>query len=250
MSFLASATTVGNVFRHWSQAAPQKRAVHCPDGLFRTFAQLNENINRITNRLQELGLKHGDRVAIYSRNSIEYLETFGLSKAGIVVVPLNWRLQPDELVRLIEHSESVAVLVEDHFSSVGDELQSKAQGVKHWIFIGQGKPGWQRYEDLLQDGSANEVEATIAGKDPLCLIYTSGTTGLPKGVSITHEGALCNARVAADEMLQLVHEDTTMVVMPMFHVGGMWYPVCLAKRLQVAPGKSVADQARAAKSSL
>jgi long-chain acyl-CoA synthetase len=223
MSIPAAASTVGDVFRHWSEATPQKLALHCLDGSSRTFAQLNENINRITNRLLELGVKQGERVAILSRNSIEYLETFGLSKAGIVVVPLNWRLQPEELVRLIEHSESVAVLVEDHFAFVGDAIQTKAHGVNHWITIGQKKTGWLSYEELVHDGSPCEIEAVVSGKDPLCIIYTSGTTGLPKGVSVSHGGALCNGRVAAEEMLQLVHDDTTMVVMPLFHIGGMWY---------------------------
>lgn len=223
MSIPAVASTVGEVFRHWAAVTPQKLALHCLDGRSRSFAQLNENMNRITNRLLQLGVKQGDRVAILSRNSIEYLEAYGLSKAGIVVVPLNWRLQSEELVRLLEHSESVAVLVEDHFASVGDAIQSKVKGVNHWITIGQKKTGWLSYEELAHEGSAAEIEIAVSGKDPLCIIYTSGTTGLPKGVSISHGGALCNGRVAADEMLQLVHDDTTMVVMPLFHVGGMWY---------------------------
>ena len=223
MTLPAALSTVGDVFRHWAHEQPHKVAIKTIEGKERTFFQLNENINRITNRLIAMGVKQGDRVAILSRNSPEYIETYGLSKAGIVVVPLNWRLQPDELVRLIDHSESVAVLVEDYFSATGDDLISKAKGVEHWITIGKEKADWQNYEQLLSCGSPSDVDAVVTGKDPLCIIYTSGTTGLPKGVSITHRSTMCNGRVAADEMLKIVPDDCTMVVMPLFHVGGMWY---------------------------
>lgn len=222
MSIPVAVSTVGDVFRHWARVHPNKVALRTLAGSERTFSQLDENINRITNRLLEMGVKQGDRVAILSRNSVEYIETFGLTKAGIVVVPLNWRLQPDELVRLIDHSASVAVIVEENFAETGEVLKSKAKGVSHWITIGGDKKNWLNYQQLLE-GSSAEVQKSVFPKDPLCIIYTSGTTGLPKGVSISHAGALCNGRIAADEMLQMVQDDITMAVMPMFHVGGMWY---------------------------
>jgi len=223
MSVPGKLATVGDVFRHWAKAQPDKIALENLQGAQRSFTQLNDNINRFTNRLIELGVKPGDRVAILSRNNLEYIETFGLSKAGIVVVPLNWRLQPDELLRLIAHSEAVAVLVEDFFSSTGDVLKMKASSVMHWIAMGEDKTGWHNYAQLLNTGSSREIDHVVTSKDPLCIIYTSGTTGLPKGVSISHGGALCNCRIAVDEMLQMVQDDRTMVVMPLFHVGGMWY---------------------------
>jgi acyl-CoA synthetase (AMP-forming)/AMP-acid ligase II len=223
MSIPAAGNTIGDVFRHWAKATPEKIALKTLHGVNQSFAQLNENINRLTNSLLAMGVRKGDRVAILSRNSEHYIETFGLAKAGLVVVPLNWRLQPEELVRLIDHSAAVAVLVEEHFEEAGKFLHSTSPAVNHWIRIGKDKDGWLSYEELLRTGSPEEVDIAVGQKDPLCIIYTSGTTGLPKGVSISHAGALCNARVAADEMLQMVHEDITLAVMPMFHVGGMWY---------------------------
>lgn len=223
MSIPSSVSTIGDVFRHWAHATPKKIALKTLNGVSQSFAQLNENINRLTNSLLAMGVRKGDRVAILSRNSEHYIETFGLVKAGVVVVPLNWRLQPEELARLIDHSAAVAVFVEDHFAETGDFLQSKSSGVKHWIRIGKEIEEWHSFKKLLESGSSEEVVNSVIEKDPLCIIYTSGTTGLPKGVSISHGGALCNARVAATEMLQMIHDDITLAVMPMFHVGGMWY---------------------------
>jgi long-chain acyl-CoA synthetase len=223
MSIPAAATTVGDVWRHWATAAPQKRALLSLDGESRTFGQFNEDINRLAHSLTTLGVRQGERVAILSRNSLATLEVFGLAKAGIVLVPLNWRLPAEELGRLIDHSEAVAVFVEDHFAAVAEVLRARAGSVRHWIALGEDRPGWHSHGQLLREGSPQEVPVSVSPKDPLCIIYTSGTTGQPKGVSISHGGALCNARVAADEMLQLVHEDSTLVVMPLFHVGGMWY---------------------------
>lgn len=223
MSIPVTVSSVGDVFRHWAKDQPNKVALKTLAGAECTFSELDQNINRITNRLLEMGVKQGDRVAILSRNRIEYLETFGLTKAGIVVVPLNWRLQPDDVLRLIDHSQSVAVLVEDNFSEIGEVLKLKATGVKHWITIGKEKKNWLNYRQLLDAGARTDISALVNPKDPLCIIYTSGTTGLPKGVSISHAGALNNCRTAADEMLKMVQDDITMAVMPLFHVGGMWY---------------------------
>jgi len=223
MSLLAAATTLGDVLRGHAVQRPHKVALETLSGGATTFLQLNERVNRLCDAVSRLGVHRGARAAILSRNRPEYIEVYGLSKTGLIVVPLNWRLAPAELAKLIAHSAPEVVFVDDEHRHIIDGLRAQFPSVRHFIAIGLGGEGWRGYEELLASGRANEPQQVASAGDVLCLIYTSGTTGAPKGVAITHAGALGNARTAAGEMLELTEQDHTMAVMPLFHAGGMWY---------------------------
>ena len=89
---LANARTVGDVLRLNAHLNGGRTAFESPNGLAVTFQQFYERVNRLTNCIHALGLKRGARVAILSRNRIEYVEFYGVTKAGYIAVPLNWRL--------------------------------------------------------------------------------------------------------------------------------------------------------------
>ena len=91
---------LGDVLRGHSQLRPAKVAVETLDGRSVTFAQLNSRVNSLVASVSTVGISKGARVAILARNMPEYLEVFGLAKAGIVVVPLNWRLTSAEIAKL------------------------------------------------------------------------------------------------------------------------------------------------------
>jgi acyl-CoA synthetase (AMP-forming)/AMP-acid ligase II len=188
-----------------------------------TFRQFNERVNRLTNSIHALGLKRGARVAILSRNRVEYVEFYGITKAGYIAVPLNWRLTPEEITGLIRDSGPELLIADEHHRDMVEGNRHAWPSVTHFVLLGSGTDFWLPYEGLLSDSSTSEPAFTALPDDVLCLIYTSGTTGAPKGVAISHRGALGNCRVAASEMLALGEADRTMAVMPLFHVGGMWY---------------------------
>lgn len=223
MSVLASAATLGDVLRDHAAHRPHKLALETLQGGAINFGQLNERVNRLCDAVVALGVARSARVAILSRNRPEYIEVYGLSKAGFIVVPLNWRLAATELARLLAHSAPEILFVDEEHRQVAESLRERLPSVHHFVAIGQGSDGWRNYDELLASGSPQEPVQAASAQDVLCLIYTSGTTGAPKGVAITHAGALGNARTAAGEMLRLTEQDHTMAVMPLFHAGGMWY---------------------------
>lgn len=223
MTPLETARNCAELFGLLAQAWPDKPALETLDGESRSFAMLHERTNRLSHALATKGLAKGDRVAILAHNCAQYIEVFGLAKAGAVIVPLNWRLAPQELLRLLSHSLPKVVVVDAQHQGVLEALKPELPQVEQWVVIGEGRPGWMGYEDLLQQGAADELQVSLSGRDPVCIVYTSGTTGAPKGVTLTHASALGNTRVAAREMLGLSEKDRTMAVMPLFHVGGMWY---------------------------
>jgi long-chain acyl-CoA synthetase len=220
---LANARTVGDVLRLNAHRNGGRTAFETSNGHSVTFRQFNERVNRLTNSIHALGLKRGARVAILSRNRVEYVEFYGITKAGYIAVPLNWRLTPEEITGLIRDSGPELLIADEHHRDMVERNRHAWPSVTHFVLLGGGTDFWLPYEDLLTDASTSEPAMAALPDDVLCVIYTSGTTGAPKGVAISHRGALGNCRVAASEMLALGEADRTMAVMPLFHVGGMWY---------------------------
>lgn len=214
---------LGDVMRLNAALRPDKTALVAPDGTARSFGELNARVNALNHSLAALGVGKGDRVAILSRNRIEFVETYGLSKSGIVVVPLNWRLAAPEVAKLLDHSGPVVLIIEEAFAEFIEPLRDRLQTVAHFVLVGGSRPGWLNYESLVQGGSAEEPAAKVNADDAMCLLYTSGTTGAPKGVVLTHAAVMEDCRAVVTEMFGLREDDVTLAVMPLFHVGGMWY---------------------------
>ena len=188
-----------------------------------SFAAVNARINRLANALVGLGLAHGDRVAVLSRNRTELFEVYGVAKGGMVTVPLNWRLAARELLHPLKDSGPLAIVAEPNFTSVVDAIRPELGTIRHFIVLGKARRGWSAYESVLAGAPADEPRFDPRPDDALCLTYSSGTTGIPKGAIITHRGALNNCRAIIEDMLKLTPDDTGLAVMPLFHVGGMWY---------------------------
>jgi acyl-CoA synthetase (AMP-forming)/AMP-acid ligase II len=223
MSTLNDARTLGEVLRLNATLRPDKIAFQTAEGRSVTFGHFNERVNRLNHAVSALGVQKGARVAILSRNRTEYIETYGIAKSGLIVVPLNWRLSAVELRRVIENSGAEMLLVDELHRDLAERIREDLRCVGHFVSFGAPVAGWRSYDQLIAAGRAQEPETLALPGDVLCVIYTSGTTGDPKGVAITHAAALGNCRTAASEMLWMEEEDRTMAVMPLFHVGGMWY---------------------------
>jgi long-chain acyl-CoA synthetase len=213
---------LGDVFRALAAAQPDKPALVGTQSTV-TFSALNDRVNRLCNALAALGLRAGDRVAILSRNRPEYVEVLGVAKSGLVGVPLNWRLTQRELLHPLRDSRPVALVAESAYADVVDGLRGELKDLKHFILLDGARPGWSSYETFLQSASGSEPQVAVDPEDPAAIIYSSGTTGQPKGVVLSHRGLLRNCRTAATDMLGIGPDDVGLAVMPLFHVGGMWY---------------------------
>lgn len=211
-----------DVLRNNGKALAEKTAFVCGDSR-RSFGEIDSRINRLCAGLVGLGLKIGDRVAILSRNRIEYFETYGAAKAGLIVVPLNWRLAREELRHPLADSAPSVVIAESTFAPSIDAIRDQLPSVRAFIAIDKPPPGWLSYEALLASAADRDPKLELAPEQVLCLIYTSGTTGVPKGVMLGSAGLMANCRAAAEDVLKLTVSDVALTAMPMFHVGGMWY---------------------------
>ncbi len=189
-----------------------------------TFRQWNQRARRLANALLGLGLRKGDRVAVLATNRVEWAELYAATaKAGLVVVPINFRLVGAEIGYILENAEAAAIVVEDTFTGA---LEEGCSGLPipaiAMIHLGDGRcpAGYHAYEALIAAAADSEPDQRIALADPWTLMYTSGTTGRPKGVVRSHAAAVLLSLVT-DIELGLHREDATLLVMPMCHANSL-----------------------------
>lgn len=214
---------IGDVYRQNAAHYGDKPAFIMPDGRTRSFAAVHDRATRLANALLARGLKPGDRVGILSRNRIEYVEGYGVSGAGLIALPLNWRLSPRELQIVLTNAEPAALIVDPAFVPVIEELRHALPFVRVYLRLDGAAESFESYDDVVASGSLEPAGIAVSPESTACLLYTSGTTGIPKGAELTHRGLLLNCGRAIDEMFRYTDADVTLAPMPFFHVGGMWY---------------------------
>ena len=190
-----------------------------------SFAQWHERASRLANGLLALGLAKGDRVALLAYNCVEWMEMYvALARAGLVAVPINFRLTAPEVAYIASHCEARAFIAQgelrDRVDSIRAGLAIKPQA---YVSIDPGVTiGWQDYEALIE-AAGNETPAEpVRPADPCALMYTSGTTGRPKGAVRSHEGNTLIALATALEM-GFTRQDTALLVMPMCHANSLYF---------------------------
>jgi fatty-acyl-CoA synthase len=189
-----------------------------------TFAQWNERACRLANALLGLGLGKRDRFAVLAYNSIEWLEIYtAASKAGLIVVPINFRLVGKEIRFIVENSGASAVIVQDELVGLIDGIRSDVSvPAGNYIHFGARNcpAGYRDYETLLAAASGSEPAEPVHPTDPWTLIYTSGTTGNPKGVVRNNRSGALLSLVTEIE-LGLHRRDGALLVMPMCHANSV-----------------------------
>ena len=188
-----------------------------------TFREWNDRSCRLANALLGLGLRKGDRVAVLAYNRVEWVEIYAAAaKAGLIVVPINFRLVGPEIRYVVENAEAGALIVEDALLGAVEEVRGDLPvPAGRLVHLGGPCPaGWRAYEELIAVASDREPGVPVAAADPWTLMYTSGTTGKPKGVVRSHKAAVLLSLVTEIE-LGLHREDSALLVMPMCHANSL-----------------------------
>jgi long-chain acyl-CoA synthetase len=190
----------------------QNIASHPPTGPV-TWAQFGDQVDRAAAFLRDLGLRKGDRAAVWMLNSHEYLELYyATALAGIVIVPLNTRWHESDVAFTLQDSEAEALIVDDHFAPRVATIPRP----KHLIYAGAGPcpAGMIAYGHSDSSHTFDEPDT----EDLVGLFYTSGTTGGPKGVMLTHGNLwsnLLHSMIVFSERAVWLHSA------PMFHLADL-----------------------------
>lgn len=183
-----------------------------------TYAGFNAHANQIANGLAELGLRPGDRVGYVGKNSDYAVElAFGVAKAGMVFVPVIWRLAGPEVAWILADAAPGVIFVEPEFAACA------VPGVTT-ITMGEEGGGTASFAGWRDRQPSAPPQGEVGEHDVVLQLYTSGTTGKPKGVMLTHANGIrqrANQIEAGVTYLLAEPGDTTVVAMPYGHIGGV-----------------------------
>ena len=214
--------------RHGAVMHPGKVMVYEGDKTF-TYKEVFERARCLSGGLRNMGLKKGMRVGAIMFNNYRWYDLYyGLSAAGCILVPLNFRLANPELIYQINDSGCKMLIFDHEFTEVVQDIKGSLKTVEHYVYTGDESPFECAipYDKLLD---AELFEAEVTPDDVFGIYYTGGTTGLAKGVMLTHKNILANAfnTVVHDN---LSGDHIAMHAAPMFHLadGAINFAITLA----------------------
>ena len=191
-----------------------------------TYEQFGERCERLATGLAGHGIRPGDRVAYLSFNTHQLLEGYyGVVMAGAIVMPLNVRLTPAELIGILNHSGARMLVFENDFAPLVEALHKSCPAIEHFVTADDKSPiANMAYEELLGSGEPERVDFTQVDENATAeLFYTSGSTGAPKGVMLSHRtlylhGLSVAATFNRDDDAVELH------TIPLFHANGWGRP--------------------------
>ena len=193
-----------------------------------TFEELNERTNKLANGILKNGIKKGDKIAILSNNSIEFMEIYvAAAKGGFIIVPLNFRLHPDDISFIINNSDAKWLFVESRFREATEKIWQRAkelgfENVERVLIADAPAEGWKYFEDIVELGDNSYPLIEIKPEDTWIILYTSGTTGKPKGVIRSHRSYIAFFLINEVEF-SFSPQDYGMILMPLSHVNSTFY---------------------------
>jgi fatty-acyl-CoA synthase len=246
---------IQRIFEAGVRRAPEQLIVYADKKRF-TYRDFSVRVRQLASGLSDLGVRHGDTVAVMDWDTHRYLECFfAIPMMGATLHTINIRLSPEQILYTINHAKDDVVLVNSEFLPVLEQIWDRVQGVKALVLLDDlgNKPKTSlplatEYEALL---AASEPDYTFADFDEntrATTFYTTGTTGLPKGVYFSHRQLVLHTLSAQAALCGSGHgrfndDDVYMPVTPMFHVHawGLPYTATALGVKQVYPGRYAPD---------
>ncbi|PTX61804.1 2-furoate---CoA ligase [Melghirimyces profundicolus] len=211
---------LGRLFEFAAERHPERVAL-VQDKRRWTYAQLNQEVNRMAVSLQKLGLGNGDRIAVLMNNRMEMMVLFwAAQKIGAVFAPINIRLSAEDIKYCVNDLEAKALFFERTsyhaaIKDIRDQLNERP------VFIGLDDEGADlSYPELIRQGQDTFEAVHLGGDDLSVILYTSGTVDRPKGVPHSHNNEY--ASVTA-HIIQQGYEpfDSTLGAIPLYHTMGL-----------------------------
>jgi len=195
--------------------------VEAHNGKSYRYIDLYHRANRLANALLDMGVTKGDRVLCLTRNTVEYFDIFfAVARMGAVVAPINYRLSPNEILRIVDDASPKAIIFDSMFKEKIKVIKDSRSDIKNFLVFGGNSCDWAGDYEPTTQKYPNEGPPIGAGaEDPILMLFTAGSTGRPKGVPLKHQNLFFKS-VDCVVDVGITKQDYTLTVLPLFHIGG------------------------------
>lgn len=211
--------TTSNLFLRAFYRHPEEKALI--DGRYKySYEDLKKESNRLANAILSLGIKKGEKVALLAKNCKEFVFMYlGLSKIGVVMVPLNYRCVARELEYMLNDCGANVLVFEAEYAQTVAQLKELVPKLSKFVSIGEcDLPFTTLYDAFTSKSSTTEPNVNVLEDDECAILYTSGTTGKPKGAAITHRTRVaCTVNMLMDGSVE--EGGISLQASPLFHAG-------------------------------
>ncbi len=240
---------IGDLLRRTAARYPAKLAVVAGDRRV-TYAEFDAAVNRCANSLGGREIGKGDRLALLSHNSWQFaVLAFAAARLGVVLVPINFMLGPEEIAYILHHASVAGIVTEDALARTAEKAIASTGlpiPVRGWISLSDARPidGWENVDAWIDDGGDGEPDVVVEDDDVLRLMYTSGTESHPKGVLLSSRSLIAQyVSCAIDGGMET--DDIEVHALPFYHCAQMdcflSVDVYLGATSIILPGPNPAD---------
>jgi len=200
------------VISYQAQKRKRKVALFVDDEKI-TYFEILEKVDKLAGFLTHKGIKEGDTVALFLRNSPEFIYTiFAISKIGAIAVPINTFLKEEELDYILGDSGAKMLVA----SQVHENVVTKNSVCQNILWEGEIADQEAMNFEQVNHCEANVGQTVRSLDDCAIIIYTSGTTGKPKGAMLSNKNVLSNMEYS-QKLMEVKEKDRVIVFLPMFH---------------------------------
>jgi len=212
-----------------------------------TYEKLDLLSNQFAHALIKLGVKKGDRVAIFLPNVPQFIIAFfGILKSGAVVTAISPLHREREVEYQLCDSEAETIVVLDSLFAIVDNVWAKTK-LKNVLIVSlneitnfPSKTKVRTFLELFQEAQETPIQLQNDPREDLAVLqYTGGTTGKAKGAMLTHTNLVSNALAFAVWIKGRPYQETFLTALPLFHIYGMTtsmtVPISLAAKIVLMP---------------
>jgi len=213
---------LGKLLLRSSLCYPNKIAIYYgEEGI--TYKELNRRVNKLANGLKELGIREGDRIALWLYNCPQFIEAmYACWKAGFIIVPMHSKANPREVISLLKNSEPTCIIIHEDFLPYLELIKEEVKTLKFFISLYKTEENLIDYEKLIENSREEEPKGPNDLNYPIWIIYTSGTTGRPKGATLTHKTQLLGCLSYLSNIYNVHPNDIALFAGPLTHGNGLY----------------------------